>query len=85
MKHFYGLIYSLLKGLKKDDAEGKFISGMDFDTMTKSMCNNANFQLLETNQKGDQQGDSCVTGGATYANCDCSDPENYNFYDEGRL
>ena len=81
----HAFIHILLKGLKKDDAEGKFISGMDFDTITKSMCNSANFILLETDQKGDQQGDDCVVGGMTYANCDCSDPENYNFYDEGRF
>ena len=83
----HGLIHILLKGLKKDDAEGKFIS--DMDTMAKSTCNSINFQLLETGEKGDQQGADCVMGDAnasmTVPNCDCSDPENYDFYDEGRF
>ena len=31
-----------------------------------------------------QQGNDCVVPGVkTFENCDCSDPENYDFYDEG--
>ena len=56
------------------------------DTMAKSMCNSINFQLLETGEKGDQQGADCVANAfMTVRNCDCSDPENYDFYDEGRF
>ena len=60
------------------------------DTMAKSTCNSINFQLLETGEKGDHQyGDDCVIvetdGSVTYTNCDCSDPGNYDFYDEGRF
>ena len=28
---------------------------------------------------------ACIGDEESYANCDCSDPENYDFYDEGRF
>ena len=52
-------------------------------------CNEANFAIMEGNAKGSNEGSSCKIeqefGSVTYGNCDCSDPDNYSFYDEGRF
>ena len=57
--------------------------------MMKMTCNEANFQIMEGNAKGSNEGSSCKIeqefGSVTYGNCDCSDPDNYSFYDEGRF
>ena len=72
---------------------------MEFDNWEKFSCHDVNFRILHEGgytipllyeeTGGDfvvpyQQGNDCVIPGVgTKENCDCSDPENYDFYDEG--
>ena len=61
------------------------MSPEELEVMAKSLCHNINFQLLESNQKGSMEGNDCSYMSMTVYDCDCSDPENYNFRDEGKF
>ena len=55
----------------------------DYDQ--KRECSDNNFHILmEGGIVGELQGGNCVVDGELWAeNCDCTDPENYNYLDAG--
>ena len=63
------------------------------EAMKKSDCNEANYEMLHNDAKGSMQGEDCVWQRPygqdeyweeTAKDCDCSDPDSYSFYNEGR-
>ena len=79
-----GLINILLKG-----RSASLPPGMNMETMTKMMCNQIINDILENGLDYSYSGGWCTItegyGSMTIQGCDCSDPKNYNFYDEGRF
>ena len=53
----------------------------------KRECSDNNFNLLMDGGKGEMQGGDCMSpNGELWAeNCDCTDPENYNYLDAGQF
>ena len=50
----------------------------------KRECSDTNVELLWDGNKGEMQGGNCVFDGELFAeNCDCTDPENYDYLDAG--
>ena len=60
--------------------------GISTESMDKSDCNEVNFYLKYEGKTGQKQGNDCIAYQTRHVpNCDCSDPVNYDFYDEGRV
>ena len=59
------------------------MTNMDKKTMNKMMCNMANFVLLYAPR--DENNENICDVYYEHYQCDCTDPENYNFEDEGRF
>ena len=58
--------------------------GISPELLDKSDCNEGNYWLKFEGKIGTQQGNDCITQHQQYIqNCDCSDPDSYDFYDEG--
>ena len=49
----------------------------------RSRCITVNFMLLEAGEKGEMDRNACITDEMIVPHCDCSDPENYSYYDKG--
>ena len=63
--------------------------GYSEEAALKSRCVEINLHLLENDIEKTQQREDCLlkTGNETtlIQNCDCSDPKNYDYGDEGRF
>ena len=72
-----------------DKALVSLTCGYTEEEALKARCIEWNLDLLETPSFGSQQGEDCIWGVSEpyrkIQKCDCSDPENYDYFDEGRF
>ena len=84
-------VYSVRPSVHSVRSDFPFPSDLDLDKQAKYICGTINLQLLYGGLDSNfqtleitPQGDNCKANGEVLENCDCSDPDTYDFYDEGR-
>ena len=77
-------VYSVRLSVHSVRSDFPFPSDLDLDKQTKYLCSTLNLHILYGGFEVTQQGDDCEANGDVIENCDCSDPDTYDFYDEGR-
>ena len=84
-KQYNDLVCPGSEGDSEDDSGSGFTEEIE-EFVSFHHCSGLNWALLFEDVGGDMQGDDCYVEewGKTITDCDCNDPENYN-YSEGRF